>query len=113
MHSKKIISGVCIVLSIGLYLLSHRLNTELAANTDRLNQAQTKIDSQTPELIERPRNRIKDHRTTDAIQKNIDQSKQTIAEYTQFVAWIQIASAVSLLLGVAIGIKAFKTKSQR
>ncbi|MEI8328580.1 MAG: hypothetical protein WCG14_01075 [Chlamydiia bacterium] len=108
MKSKKIASCSFIIAAIGLYLLSSRVSSELASNQKRLNQAQNKIDSQRPELIERPRNRIKDYSTKESIEKNIDEGQMRIAEYTQFVRWMQAASGACLLLGIGLGISSFK-----
>ncbi|NDD58422.1 MAG: hypothetical protein EBZ47_04110 [Chlamydiae bacterium] len=99
---KSTLGWVLILGAVGVYFLSNAWESKLLAQKQHLMEAQQKMSDEAPELIERPRNRIRDAKQSSAMQQNVSSAQATIAEYQQIVTLMRMGSVVALVAGLGL-----------
>ena len=113
MKTRRILSGLLIILGIGMYFVGNHIADEVADGRKKLASAQNKVDHGRRISRLRPLARHRADDLTDSAQGKIDEKREEADNYQVLASWLHGGGITLLVVGAGLLAFSFGRKKQR
>lgn len=113
MKNMRILSGILLILGIGLYIAAGYIASEVSEGRGKIAGAQGGVDKGRELSQLNPYTKDLGDIAADAFQKKIDEGKGKADKYQVLANWLHGSSIVLFIAGIGLLVFSFKSKKRR